>query len=220
MKYPSIVFFLVLSVSGFAQDAGIDYFGIDSTSKELVFFDDFEKENDNWLYKNGDPIIFNKNVFIESGAIHVKGYKKGFKAWASKVPFDYSRNFEIEFKAKVTGGEPNINCGIIFWSRESSESLVANYLYFKSRGYVELNTTDQVNDENSNDFTSATSIDGFQFNGYNTYTIRHYNNYYYIFVNKILVLNKPYRQTHGNLIGIGANKGSLVKYDYIKMSYL
>lgn len=222
MTYLVLIFSFMLPLKSFAQDIGIKYYAIDSVDKELVFFDDFEKQKDNWLSSNGEPVEFSKRVFIESGVFNFKGYKKGYKAWACKVPFDYSRNFEIEFRAKVESKNSSIHNGIIFWSREHTENLVANYLYFGSTGYVEFQTADEVNSKNTKSgyTTSAISVIGFQLGGYNTYTIRHYNGVYYIFVNNNFLVLKPYVSTNGSFIGIGGNKGSLVKYDYIKMYYL
>ena len=215
---------LFLPIYCVAQLNPKDFYAFD-TSKHLVFIDEFDKGNINkWHYKNGEPIEIDKWVNFESSAFNFRGYKKGFKAYGCSVPFDYKSNYEIEIKAKVkhAGRKPDIRSGIMYWARRSYKSLAANYLYFRKNGEVRIYalTQDAIDKETYLPEPLVKTASNFRADEYNTYTVRKYSKWYYVFVNGVYLMAYPHIDIDGQSIGLGGNTGARVSYDYIKMSYL
>jgi hypothetical protein len=214
---------LFLPIYCVAQLNPRDFHAFD-TDKQLVFIDEFDKRNVNkWHDIDGEPIRVDKRKNFDSGAFHFNGFKKGFNAYGCIVPFDYKSNYEIEIRAKVKlhGRKPERYSGIMFWARPSYKSFAGNYLYINGNGEISIYTlTHEAIDKNDCQEPLLKTVSDFRADEYNTYTVRKYSKWYYVFVNGIYLMAYPHIDIDGQSIGLGGDKGARVSYDYIKMSYL
>ncbi|MBW7914799.1 MAG: hypothetical protein H3C54_14110 [Taibaiella sp.] len=201
--------------------------------KQLVFTDDFDNDNNNWLIcepkgceiiPDDDTMPKGDSCYIDGGLMRfsVQPKEKIGRVYVNEISIDmnFNRNFEIEFRAHIYGDNDNYNFGTIYWGRPCN-SINGNNVYFGHKGlrifYSNLQFDDSLHPDADESLTIPRSH---QKNTYNTYVIRKYDNKYYVFINNEFIGKCPYIPLTGNIIGLGKSTNNSGEFDYIKIYYL
>jgi hypothetical protein len=208
-----LLFALSLSVAtAFCQQSPIPQL----LKRDTVFFEDFNVDNDtNWVDEK------DKSISVKGGFFYYRVGVDTANAYHFPVPFDTSKNFEFQFRAKTP--QDKKGCGIFFWGREAGESYCGNYWYFYKDGCSSIfNTSDSAGEGKTKNWYLRQRLDG---EGFNIYTIRKWQHRYYIYVNnrlvKVIAKEFPcYEPRLGLGSGSSKHRQALAVFDYISVSYI
>lgn len=147
--------------------------------------------------------------------------KKGeYLANGIEIPFDETRDFEIEFRAKVPEKQKGMPVGIFFWGRGCGDSAYySHYWYFDRRRAGEI--FDYQGYENK--IVSYQLKIRINKDRFNKYTLRKIRDICYVFVNEKLVSTFPFQPFYGYRFGLGAGNhfsAAVVMFDYLRICYL
>lgn len=206
-----------------AQTHFQDYTIIPEAIKTVVFYDSFEKDNGNWVLEHDITVpAGDSTMSITDNSFIIQVYDTTIDEYCTDYvatqEFDFSKNFEIEVRIKVIWRDKyQTPWASIFWGDnvevESGQDLsLHGYRHVHFNRYEERKNIDSVViplKEGMHDFGK-----------YNTYTIRHYQDNYYLFINTSFLGKQKYHPLKGRLLGIEGCYKTFVKVDYIKFSYL
>jgi len=170
-------------------------------TKEEVFYDDFNDDKNKWIGKD-----YNPSVSIENGMFRVSDTS----SWGITVLWDYSKDFEIEFRAKLIGNTP-YSAGSFDWGLECGVSN-ATISFFKSHLNI-YGTCDGVEVKTRHRYKRMKEQEFY------TYSIRKIGTNYFYFVNDKYCGKHPFWTLVGRRISVGTNE-AVTYFDYLKISYL
>lgn len=219
----NIILFLAYLISNTccAQVDPKIYYIFSESSKQVVFHDEFDNNKNGWMEENEPPCTDSYAYKIENGILYFHDNREGFHELSVDLDIDYSRNFEITFKLKVNGAKKDELYAHVHWGRDSATLFGVEYgqmLYLHNySGYGQMGyayTRDEH--EAKNIYLPTTFYRG----GFNVYTVRKYNNWYYLFINAERIMRFKYLPLKVKKIALGGNTNAIVEYDYIKIAYL
>lgn len=238
MRCTLIALLLVISLQSLAQNKGAKkYNTFKASDKEVVFIDEFNKEERGWLLdvfceeKSNNTNPRAGVISYNNGKLHYKKVDNfTYSKYVHQVAIDYTKNFEIE--VSVLFPDEHI------WIRPEKDSLeyngsligIGTDIVNKTKGfYCEFNEYGysyfwQCN--GTPNHSTCTKKNYWKYkkpyneHGYNLYTIRKIDDYYYFFRNGVFIKKKKYESLTGNYIALGGLYVNNVSYDYVKVAYL
>lgn len=197
---------------------------VTDTNRQVIYRTDFDKVDSNnadWE----DPIEPEDSLcysYIKNGTLEITN-KTDTSTLATIFPFmiDYSRDFEIEFSARLDLKYTDW-AALLFWGRDSTvEVYNGQFLYYYPKGGYSMTYCKGSYPEPC-DYKRTMNAFGYGNNkgGYNTYTIRKIKDRYYVFVNDRYSRRYDYIPLNGQLLGFGTGRKSVANMDYIQVSYL
>lgn len=209
-----------------AQSNPKNYFDF-KDSKKLVFADDFDWMKPGWqLYADNEDetesecVINKDSVNCRDGILHVYNHCNEDILLDRVVDMDWNSNYEIVVVAKLhvdEGNDSSISQGSLKWNNEVI-NVKFDVLFFS--GYFNEFHTHSGFDLAKNNCIGLRKRLKFARNTYNEfvrYTIRKYDDKYYIFVNGLLRGTFPCANFDGTYLSIGARKHSRVEFDHISV---
>jgi hypothetical protein len=181
-----------------------------SGTKEKFFLDDFYDNSNGWAEKDDEKVTIN----INGGNLNFKTNQDIFySAWKTLDLFDESRNWEIESRMKFVSGQAKYeNC--IIWGGADGKSLRFG---FTGNGSY---TAYRIDDGTITDFRDYTFSSELKNSDYNILTVRKVGNQLYFFINQVFIMSAGNEPFYGKRFGFLVGKSTLMKFDYIKISYL
>lgn len=201
--------FLALTLP--AQTDYATYNSIKPQNKKLIFIDNFDNNNNEWFLGIKEGIW---RESIENGFFYFEALENKAKEDYIKVPFDSSKDFEIEVKMKHNGGDETRANGF-----QWGKSVNTNYQYdfmFSGNGQY---TIDKYTGE-FHDYVPFTESALVKKKDFNKMTIRKVKNTYYFFLNESLVHTTPFEPFFGDYIGLQTAEMSQIVVDYIKINQI
>lgn len=201
------------------------YGAVTDSNRQVIYYTNFDKVDENnkdWEdpVEDAEDSVF--YAYIKNGTLEVTNNSdSNTTAAETSLLFDYSRDFEIEFRARLEKqytywGSP------VFWGRDSvNKKPNGQFLYFYassgySMAYCTGAKTNSCKYEDIRYVRSSTKDTG----SYNTYTVRKIKDMYYVFVNSEYSHRYEYTPLYGQLLGFGTHRKSVANMDYIRVSYL
>jgi len=183
--------------------------------KEKIFYDDFSTNNSGWRIGT-----INSNVYqISNGYYELISTSDGATASNYNTnnifTIDQNKNFEIELSMAFISGEENGGNGI-WWGVKSSNWAGFQFV-FSGNGSFRLSKYYNGTWNALKDWTKSDLINK---NDYNKMTIRKIDNQYYFFINDGFVHSCPFESFYGNEINFCGTKNSIIRIEYIKISYI
>lgn len=211
-----------------AQSNPKNYFDFKDT-KKLVFADDFDTDREEWhiLENDRSDTIYKCDEKVDSidkisGVLHCSNSCKRGDGRIAKIDIDYNKNFEIILVAKVVFNENDIQYseGYLNWNINDSSN---QYNAFFFTGFY-----NSFHDHYGFDTTADECIGARKhlkkskniFNEFARYTIRKYDDKYFVFVNGVLKGTFPFIKFNGSNIALGARANSKVEFDHVSIYYL
>ena len=184
------------------------------TSSSVVFFEDFTSNKNNWTIADNK----NESARIDSGLYYLTAVGHAYGE-AQEVKIDTHKNFEIETRIKISGGNSDHKnyYSMLFWGREGMNGY---YFTFAKDGFASVELCDGKNQ--SDCITKGGSLQKIILSpeGFNVYKIRKTGSTYSFFVNGTQFYQMPFSPFYGNLIGFGAGRKVSLAIDYLKVIYL
>lgn len=204
-----------------AQDPKLLYIFAES-EKKLVFHDNFDDDKNKWIEDESDSTDLSDtiDVKITGGIYHFHNNSNIRQEFCIDISIDFSRNFEIEFKAKVNGERHDNLFGHVHWGRDSG------FIFGERSGYMldfnnyQKGTMSHAISENKAKIQNVYVPSNFDKRGFNKYIIRKYEDKYYLFINEDRVGRYKYIPIVGGKLCLGASPGALVEFEYITLKYL
>lgn len=214
--FGSIALFAITNCLGetITPNQSIASLQIDTSSPNIVYFEDFNNNKNNWT------VADNKNVSsrIDSGIYYLAAVHHAYGE-AQEVKIDTRKDFEIETRIKIVSGKPEHKnyYSMLFWGREAMNSY---YFTFAKDGFASVELCDGKNQ--SSCITKKGSLQKTLLNPdeFNVYMIRKTGSTYSFFVNGTQYYTMPFAPFFGNLIGFGAGRKVSLAIDYLKVTYL
>lgn len=204
-----------------------EYHAFDKT-KELIFTEDFLDDRNGWLedyeceslsmsFKDVDSTIISNSMLKIDAYSNRKG---AFKAREILPDIDYSKNYEITFKVRLNGPKDKHNVGVLYWGRDCA-TLTGYNLYFDTKGRARMFYSNlQFEDSIHPDVDKFMYLKSYYKKDFNTFTIRRYDDKYYIFANRLFLGKCRYVPLTGSIIGLGKTFNHSADFDYINIYYL
>ncbi len=202
-------------------------------NKTVVWEDHFNDDHNGWLTDNdstenddpNDGLTDNdsteeKNIYaiIADGLFKYKNTApKNIYAYGVNPNIDFSRDFEIEYSAKIISApKRNWTASVLFWARDSMN--YSCYLYCSIHGDISYLAFDVANNQKliKKRYSTHFKKDG----SFNKITIRKKSDKIYVFINEHFKSALKYIPISGKRIGLGAGANAEVWYDYVRISYL
>ncbi len=177
--------------------------------------------NDNSQTDN-NCIVKVDSIDKTAGVLHCSNNCERGKGRTAKIDVDYNRNFEIILVAKVVFNIDDFQYseGYLNWNiNDSSGQYNAFFFtgfYNSFHNHLGLDTTADECIGTRKRLKKTKSL----FNEFVRYTIRKYDDKYYIFVNGVLKGTFPYINFNGTNIALGARARSVVEFDHVSVYYL
>lgn len=187
---------------------------MDTSSAEVVFFEDFNDNKNNWTVADNKSLIsrINDGFYYLTAVGHAYGEAK-------EVKIDTRKDFEIETRIKILSGNPEHKhyYSMFFWGRETMNS---HYFTFARDGFASVELCDSRNQ--SSCITKKGSLQKTMLNpnDFNVYMIRKKGSIYSFFINGTQFYEMPFVPFFGNLIGFGAGRNVSLQIDYLRVIYL
>lgn len=231
MKYIILLFTCISQLGVSAQYTPKNYLEFDG-KKELVFEDNFDTDKPEWHMIPEEPndttdkcILNTDSLDYKNGIVYVYNNCDKEVGNDAKIDIDYNRNFEIVLVAKLLYEEKkldNIQQGCLAWNI-NDKSGQYNKLFFTGFYNVFHNHLglDTLSNKCIGTFKALKRNKyGKVYNEYVRYTIRKYDDKYYVFVNGILRGTFPFVKHDGTNIGYGARANSKAEFDFLGVYYL
>lgn len=228
MKHLLLILFLLLCTRADAQYKPKHFNAFDG-KKELVFEENFDDDRNGWLENDTYSVQMHTSIvndnYIKHGLFHI--YNTGmrpntFISYHAKTTIDYSRNFEIVLNARITGKDFGKDIGILYWGKASKDLRTGYQVYFANNGdFRAFYSNAQIEEYVHPDINKfKTAGDTFSTKDYNRYTIRHYKNRYYLFLNGSYRGSMQSVPLPGKLLGLGASANAMGLFDSVHVYYL
>jgi len=203
--------FLVITTFIFARaNAQYLYTDIKQRAKTLIFKENFDSNTNNWLLHD----IEEELIQIENGYYLYTSRDGEPKLNTLSIPFDKSKNFEIEMSIKFVNGEDN-NANGLTWGADGNKE---NRFRFSISGDGQYRVDKYFNQEWVN-FVKWTMSPLIKKNDFNILTVRKFKTEYIFFINQEYVFSMPYDDVFGNLCGIHCNRNTTIHVDYLYVNY-
>lgn len=226
MKIALFALCLMGSLVTHAQSNPKDYFSF-KDSKKLIFADDFDSMKDGWeLYadnedETGNECVINKDsVGYTNGIFHIYNHCREDIVMERVIDMDWKGNYEIIVVAKAyvdEGNDSTLGQGLIKWNEEVINTKFSAFFF---SGYFNEFHTHSGYDSLKGRCIGLRKHIKFARNTYQEfvrYTIRKYNDKYYIFVNGLLRGTYPCVNFNGNSLSIGARRYARIEFDHISV---
>ncbi|RXK61963.1 hypothetical protein ESA94_02820 [Lacibacter luteus] len=206
MKLFSLFIALLSAITGAAQ--------ADSTSANIIFFDGFDNNANNWT------VADDKNVRskIEGGVYYLTATGHAYGE-AHEIKIDTRKDFQIEASIKIVSGnaEHKNYFSMLFWGREAMQS---HYFTFAKDGFASVQFC--TGKTLSSCTVKKGSLQKTMLNpdDFNVYRIKKTGNTYTFSINDDDIYTMPFTPFFGNLIGFGAGRKISLAIDYLKVIYL
>lgn len=208
-----------------------DFHAFDN-QKHLVLEDNFDNDERKWLEDSDDcetPIIqcfiVHDSSYIADGHLVINSaskQKNGFQSFSINTDVDFNKNFEIVFSAKISGAISSRNEALLYWGGGCNQINGHNFSFTNNRDFDIFYTNKQFErhihpDVNKSLFCKK---EVYKPNDYNSYTVRRFNKYYYMFLNGRYIGRCKYIPLPGRLIGFRKRSNNPGEFDFIKIYYL
>ena len=121
----------------------------------------------------------------------------------------------------VSGAEKNINGGIIYWGRiEGTLNGYNIYFYPNGRTFIFHSDINFKDSTNTKARKTITAKDPYNDDNFNRYTIRKYEDKYYVFINGLFYKKLNAVPLTGKVIGLGSSYNATTIFDDISISIL
>lgn len=201
------------------------YGAVTDTNRAIIYRTDFDKADENnkdWEYPIEEPKDSLFYAYIKDGTLEITNNSVGSTTAAGfTLMFDYSKDFEIEFRARLEKKYKG-ETALLFWGRDTTVNIYnGQFLYFYQDASFHLTfctgkgTAPCEHKRTRNEYSWYTDK-----GGYNTYVIRKIKDRYYLFINKEYSHRSDYIPLNGQLFGFGTGSKSVASLDYIQVSYL
>jgi hypothetical protein len=186
----------------------------DSVSSNIIFFDDFNNNKNNWTVANNKD----ESARIENGYYYLTANGHAYGE-AQEVKIDTQKDFEIEAKIKILSGESDHKnyYSMLFWGREGMEG---NYFTFAKDGFVSVEKCDGKNQSDCITKSGSLQKSDLKPDEFNLYQLKRTGKVYSFFINGKQFYEMPFAPFFGDLIGFGAGRKVTLVIDYIKVKYL
>ena len=200
-----IIFLNLIFLSSHAQ---LQYSDYSKSSKEYVFEENFNNNNQKWIIGNEEE----REYYVKEGNYVLENYAEKAQLVFLEVFFDETRDFEIEANIKYVYGD-ELTSHALLWAKGNNKDYG---FYFNAGGSYKI----AYYEEGYHDIIKFTQFNGLNKNSYNKFTIRKVGNQYYFFINEEFVYETNFRDFFGKNIGFQVSKKSKIHIDYLKVAYL
>lgn len=208
---------LIVALHAAAQEDYSEY----TYRKEVIYsatFDKVDSNNAGWECDFNSTSLF--QAHISDGNL-VATNKNDLRVTATSFTFmfDYTRDFEIDFVARVEKKKIMQKFAIIYWGRDTTnENYNGQYIYFHADGMYRMMYCTGVGqnpcDGERLKFPAQTKKDFIK------YTIRKIKTDYYVFINGTHCRKFAYTPLHGQQLGFGVANNTEAYLKSIQISYL
>ncbi len=202
------------------------YGAVTDSNRQVIYYTNFDKVDENnkdWetvqSKETHDSLVY---AYIKDGILEVtNNTAKGTYATAFPFMFDYTKDFEVEFRVRLAAQYTGWG-SLVYWGRDSvNEQPNGQCLYFYpssaySMAYCNGANTEPCNYEKIRHVGRPKKEAG----RFNTYTVRKIKDSYYVFVNNEYSHKYSYTPLYGQTLGFGTGRKSVANLDYIQVSYL
>lgn len=203
------------------------YGAVTDTNRAVIYRTDFDKVDDNnkdWEEAQSKEI--HDSLFyahIKDGILEVtNNTTEGTYATAFPFMFDYTKDFEIEFRVRLAAQYTDWGA-LVYWGRDSvNEQPNGQCLYFYPSSAYSMAYCTGVDTNNPCNYEKIRHIGRpkKEAGRFNAYTVRKIKDLYYVFVNSEYSHKYSYTTLHGQTLGFGTGRKSVANMDYIQVSYL
>ncbi|OQY03116.1 MAG: hypothetical protein B6I20_05690 [Bacteroidetes bacterium 4572_117] len=206
-----LIIWILFSISSYSQSSYGDY---SNSDKQNVFYDNFNSNQNYWPQDNDN----NQRFSISNGYYTLRAKNGATKIVTKQIPFDNSKNFEIETRMKIIEDDSRYHGHTLRWGANTNNKF--DFAITLNHKYVITKYDASKPKGSKNKFIVENYSNYFNKGGYNTLTIRKVNNYYYFFLNKKFIYKMPFENFYGNRIGYKCSGLGTLSVDYLRVSYL
>lgn len=227
-KYSLSFLCWTICIITYAQDNPKDYNAFKG-KKEVVFYDNFDDDRNKWFEESYSPASSKLDkdsceYYIKDGVLfqhYTAEEDRQFSACEILKNIDYNRNFELSFNAKISGHPKRLNTGIIYWGREQGTLNGYNMYFGQDKSIFIFYSDTQLKDSVHNKASKRMHAKNiYYYNSFNMYTIRKYEDMYYVFINGAYYRKLIALPLTGKVIGLGSSFNATTVFDNISISYL
>ena len=168
--------------------------------------EDFSDNSNNWPIGNGA----NVQRSIQDGRYTIKSLTSDFTIISPKDFFLPDGNFEIEVDIIF---QNETSFASVFWGGHSLDSLDYNFVYLTAESVALIGTLENGIEATLEDFINN-NADSY------TLTIRHIDQFYYLYLDEIQIDVLQYKALNGGSGGLGVGPGAHVQFDNLRINRL
>ncbi len=186
----------------------------DRSAPEVVFFDDFNNNKNNWTIADNR----HESTRIDNGLYYLTANGRAYGE-TQEIKIDTRKDFEIETRIKIVSGNADHKnyYSMLFWGREAMHGY---YFTFAKDGFASVEICDGKNQSDCITKSGSLQKTILSPGEFNVYLIRKTGKTYSFFINGSQFYEMPFTPFFGNLIGFGAGRNVTLAIDYLKVVYL
>jgi len=221
MDFRILSYWIVFSIvnffsTGYSQSywTAESYSGVQSSQKSLVLYDDFDNNINNWWLKDYGI----QTASISNGHYLINSNDRT-KSILKSMPYLEDIDFEIEMVFKIASQKKSqlaTRSGGLIWGRHSRDKNQFSFSYNLKKG---INAQKRLSASRFVFYLRNQEQEQIQPDGYNKLTVRKVDNYYYLFMNEILVSSFSATPFFGEGLGFAVSNG-MMDIDYFRVSEL
>ncbi len=212
-KLISVLMMAIIAINAQGQFDPANYYAVGNNQKTPIFTEEFDNNSNEWL----EGLRSTMSTAVNRSSYMLQSLSDDNSETSHlPIPFDHSKDFQIETEIKYFSGEASRGHALL-WGVNTGNSYSDYGFMFTESGEFEVTKYANGNYEKLIDWTSLTN---YKKGEYNLLTVRKVKNKYYFFFNKKLVGTIPYQYFTGNSIGFEIGKTSLIRANFLHVSYI